>query len=151
MKRWTALCVGLPGSLVMAGAAVWLVASWLGMPLAAAGNGLTLSEAAMLADHADAMRLTAQGADPNAPARVRAGTIDFTEHVMSPLEAATRSRQSGIMQVLIDSGAAITRVNYPVLWCSANRVSNNGAVLGFLDAHRPAGLPAIECAHVPIP
>ena len=151
MTRWAALCVGLPGGLVIAGLAMWLCASWLGMPPAAVGSGLTLAEAAMLADHADAVRLMSEGGDPNAPARVRAGTIDFTEHMMSPLEAATRSRQSGILQLLINSGARITAANYPVLWCSANRLPNNGAVIAFLDPQRPAGLAPIECRDVRIP
>jgi len=149
MKRWAALCVGLPGTLVAAGLAVWLVASWLGLPLAAAGNGVTLSEAAMLADHADVVRLISLGADPNAPARVRAGTLDRAAHVMSPLEAATHSRQSGVMQLLMDSGAAMTATNYPVLWCSANRVPNNRDVTAFLEVHRPAGLPVVDCSTVP--
>jgi hypothetical protein len=140
MRRWPVLCVGLPGTLVIIGLAAWPVASWLGLPFAAAGSGITLSEAAMLADHADVVRMMSQGADPNAPARVRSGLLDFSEHVMSPLEAATRSRQSGIMRLLIDSGAGITATNYQDLWCSANRVPNNQDVIVFLDAHRPAGL-----------
>jgi hypothetical protein len=151
VPTWAALCVAFPGSLVIAGAALWLAMWLLRVPPANAGSDLTLAEAAMLADHADAVRLMHQGADPNAPARVRAATLDFREHVMTPLEAATRSRQSGIMQLLIDSGAWMTATNYPPLWCSANRVPNNGAVLAFLDSHRPAGLPAIECADVRIP
>lgn len=140
MKRWVVLCAGLPGTLVIVGLTLWLAASWLGLPFAAAGDGITLSEAAMLADHADVVRLMSQGVDPNAPARVRPGIFDFGEHMMSPLEAATRSRQSGIMQLLTDSGARITATNYPDLWCSADRVRNNGEVVSFLSAHRPAGL-----------
>jgi hypothetical protein len=139
MKRWVMLCVGLPGTLVIVGLTLWMAASWLGLPFAAAGDDITLSEAALLADHADVTRLISKGADPNAPARLRPGLFDFSEHVMSPLEAATRSRQSGIMRLLTDSGAGITATNYPDLWCSANRVPNNGDVMAFLAAHRPAG------------
>jgi hypothetical protein len=151
VPKWAAVCVALPGSLVIAGAALWMAMWLVSVPPANAGDDLTLAEAAMLADHADVVRLIHQGADPNAPARIRAGTLDFSEHTMTPLEAATRSRQSGIMQLLIDSGATITATNYPPLWCSANRVPNNGAVIAFLDAHRPARLPAIDCADVRIP
>jgi hypothetical protein len=49
-----------------------------------------------MADHADVVRLIHDDADPT-------------------VEAATRSRQSGVLQLLIDSGAAITAANYPVL------------------------------------
>jgi ankyrin repeat protein len=146
-----ALCVALPGSIVIAGAAAWLVMVVLRVPPAIAGVDVTLAEAAMLADHADVVRLVRAGADPNAPARVRAGTLDFSEHVMTPLEAAARSRQSGIVQLLLDSGARMTATSYPRLWCSANRVPNNGAVISFLDLHRPGEVSSIDCASVPIP
>jgi hypothetical protein len=146
MKRWTVLCVGLPGTLVIVGLAAWLVASWFGMPPTAAGTSITLSEAAMLADHADVLRLIRQGADPNAPASVREGMIDFGRRTMLPLEAATRSHQPGIMQLLINSGARIAASNYPSLWCSAQGVPNNADVMAFLIAHQPPGLVPIECS-----
>jgi hypothetical protein len=151
MTRSAALCIGLPGTLVIAGLGAWLVASCVGLPWVGAGDTVTLPEAAMMADHADVVRLIARGGDPNAPARVRSGTIDLAEHRISPLEAATRSRQAGILQLLVDSGARITGGNFPMLWCSATRTPNNEAVIAFLDSHRPAGVPAIECAHVQTP
>lgn len=145
MTRWGALCAGLPGAVVIGALGSWVIASLLHLPPTDASRSLTLPEAAMLADHADVVRLIRGGADPNVPARVRAYTLDLTERVMTPLEASTHSRQAGIVQLLIESGARIDAEDYPALWCSAARVPNNDAVVDFLRAHQPSGLPPIDC------
>jgi hypothetical protein len=108
MKRWAALCVGLPGTLVIAGLAVWLIASLVGLPVVAAGDSATLSEAAILADHADVVRLVSPGgADPNARARARRHARLHRAHDVAARSGdALASVWHGIIQLLIDSGAA---------------------------------------------
>jgi hypothetical protein len=114
------------------GLLLWVGAAILGVPVLT-GPPLTLPEAAALGDRADIALLLESGADPSSNGHVRAGLMDLTDHQMSPLEAATASRQPAVLRMLMDAGARIGPANYPTLWCTAAARFNNGEVLAFLE------------------
>jgi ankyrin repeat protein len=138
--------VALPAAAWVAFSVVWLAASALGIPRDFDGRTMTLTEATAIASHADAARLLRSGADPNAPARLRAHLVRNNETTMTPLEAATGAIRTGPVQMLVDHGAKIDETNYPVLWCAA-RARNNEDMIRFLDSQRPYK-PVIDCRAV---
>ena len=138
--------VALPAGAWVVFCVVWLLLAALDIPKTFDGRTMTLSEAAAVASHADAARLLADGADPNARARLRAGLVRNQEMTMTPLEAAAGAIRTGPVQMLVDRGATIDDTNFPVLWCAA-KARNNRDMLRFLEIHRPAGTP-IDCAAV---
>ena len=126
--------------------AMWLAGAALGIPHAIDGGTMTLPEATAVASYADAARLLAAGADPNAAAKVRAGIVDLHVHTMTPLEAATGAVRTGPVQMLVEHGAVIDQHNFAVLWCAAE-ARRNLDMLRFLGPRRPNGA-AVECGTV---
>jgi len=131
---WTIVCV------------VWLSCAALGIPRAFDGRDMTLTEAAAVASHADAERLLDGGADPNAPARLRAHLVMNDEKAMTPLEAATGMFRTGPVQLLVDHGARIDASNLAVLWCGAE-ARHNQDMLRFLEM-RNGSKPSLDCRTV---
>ena len=138
--------VALPGLAWVVFSVLWLVSAALGIPGRFDGRGMTLTEAAAVASHADAERLLRGRADPNAPARLRAGLVRNNEATMTPLEAATAAIRTGPVQMLVDRGARIDERNFAVLWCGA-AARNNRDMLRFLQEQRP-NAPHVDCANV---
>jgi hypothetical protein len=150
MKRshheWFLLAIAVPPTAWVLFCVVWLAAAAVGLPRGFDGRTMTLSEATAVASYADAARLLRSGADPNAPARVRAGIIRNRESTMTPLEAATGAIRTGPVQMLVEHGAMIDARNYSVLWCGAVARRNND-MLRFLESRR-LSQSAIDCATV---
>jgi len=137
--------VALPAAAWALFCMVWLLLAALGVPARVDGRSMNLTEATAVASHADAARLLAEGADPNARARLRAGLVKNAETMMTPLEAATGAIRTGPVNMLVEHGATIDRGNYTVLWCGA-KSRNNQDMLRFLESRQ---LPApIDCRTV---
>ena len=141
--------------LVTAGAAaiwlvltiVWLAAAALGVQPGGDPKSLTLSEASAVASHADVARLLDAGADPNGTYRVRANLVRNDERMLTPLEAATGAIRSGPLQMLVDRGARIDAMTYPVLLCAA-KARHNDDMLRLLDKHLQSDVYAVDCENV---
>ena len=125
---------------------VWLLCAALGIPRGFDSRSMTLTEATAVASHADAARLLDGGADPTAPARLRAHLVMNDENAMTPLEAATGAIRNGPVQMLLNRGARIDERNYAVLWCGAT-ARRNGDMLRFLESKWPNTAP-IDCTQV---
>jgi hypothetical protein len=138
--------VALPAAAWVACSVIWLVAAVLDIPSGFDGRTMTLPEASAVASHADAERLLRRGADPNAPARLRAHLVRNNDTTMTPLEAATGAIRTGPVQMLVDHGAKIDEINYPVLWCAA-RARNNQDMIRFLES-RDRYQSAVDCDKV---
>jgi hypothetical protein len=136
----------LPGLVWVGFCAIWLLGAALGIPRGFDGRGMTLTEAAAVASHADAARLLDGGADPNAPARLRAHLVMNDEKTMTPLEAATGMFRTGPVQLLVDRGAKIDDSNFAVLWCGAE-AKHNQDMLRFLEM-RNGSKTSIDCRTV---
>ena len=141
------LAVALPGVVWVVGSVLWLSGGAFGFPRSFDGRTLTLTEATVIASYADADRLLRNGADPNAPAHLRAGIVRNRESMMTPLEAATGAIRTGPVQMLVDSGARIDERTFPVLWCAAT-ARRNQDMLRVLASRRPPAQAAIDCATV---
>jgi hypothetical protein len=138
--------VAIPGAAWGVFCVLWLAGAALGIPGGFDGRSMTLTEATAVASHADVARLLSGRADPNAPARLRAGLVRNSEKTMTPLEAATASIRTGPVQMLVDRGARIDESNYAVLWCGAD-ARNNQDMIRFLQMQRPNHAP-VDCASV---
>ena len=138
--------VVIPGAVWVVCCVVWLACAVLGIPRGFDGRGMTLTEASAVASHADVARLLRDGADPNAPARLRAGLVRNGATTMTPLEAATASIRTGPVEMLVDHGARIDESSYAVLWCGA-MARNNQDMIRFLQMRRPTHAP-VDCASV---
>ena len=145
--RLLLVAVASPAFLWVVFCVVWLAAAAAGVPGAFDSRTMTLTEATAIASHADVARLLQRGADPNAPAHLRAGIVRNRELVMTPLEAATGAIRTGPVQMLVDRGAAIDQTTFPVLWCAAV-AHRNGDMLAFLREHSPQADVPIDCAGV---
>ena len=139
--------VALPAAVWVVFSAIWLAASVLGIPRGFDGRTMTLTEATAVASHADVARLLQSGADPNAPAHLRAHLVRNNDTTMTPLEAATGAIRTGPLQMLLEHGAEIDRTTFPVLWCAA-KLRANGDMLRFLELHRPSTPVTIDCSRV---
>ena len=138
--------LAVPGAVWVVFCVLWLVGAAFGIPGGFDGRSMTLTEASAVASHADAWRLLRDGADPNAPARLRAGLVRNGEKTITPLEAATASIRNGPVQMLVDRGARIDDRNYAVLWCGA-MARNNQDMLRFLEARRSGRAP-VDCTRI---
>lgn len=138
--------LALPAVAWAAFSVIWLLSAALGIPRGFDGRGMTLTEAAAVASHADAARLLQAGADPNAPARLRAHLVMNDEKTMTPLEAATGMFRTGPVQLLVDHGAKIDASNLAVLWCGAE-AKHNQDMLRFLEM-RNGSKPSLDCRTV---
>ena len=146
-RDWLLLATAAPAAVWVVFSAAWLAIAAIGGPRAFDGRTMTLTEATAIASYADAARLLRGGADPNAPARLRAGIVDLRARTMTPLEAATGAPRTGPVQMLVEHGAVIDDSNFSVLWCGA-LARGNQDVLRFLRSLRSLGEPSIDCSRV---
>ena len=79
---------------------------------------LTLSEAAALRDDGEAAWLILEGHDPNTRYPVREDLIDGRKHVITPLEAAVRSRRLTMVELLVSHGARPDIDTWTLLVCA---------------------------------
>jgi hypothetical protein len=89
-----------------------------------AGNGLwppdevTLSEAVATRNNAEAVRLIANGANPNQPGYVRDGLLTNGYAVtVKPIEAAVGAQRADSVQMLLNNGASVDQEELTVLRC----------------------------------
>lgn len=73
------------------------------------------------------------GEDPNRPGELRAGILSPTASTLVPIEAAAASRETGIVQLLLDLGASPNADAWQRAWC----VSDAPDVRDLLASHRP--------------
>jgi hypothetical protein len=123
----------------------WLVVS-AANPSAFDSRAMTLTETMAISSYADAGRLLRSGADPNAPGRMRAGIVDLSTHMLTPLEAATGAVRNGPVDMLVEHGAVINEQNYSVLWCAALARANRN-MQQFLQSRSPSSTP-VDCSRV---
>ena len=84
---------------------------------------LTLTEAVLVRDAAESLRLIRAGRDPNRAWPVRADLSETgREDVMTPLEAAVAIRRVEIVHLLLEHGAAVTAAERSVLIDRARRL-----------------------------
>lgn len=107
-----------PGLLALIAAVILVGASFGWHPLWSE-PALNLAEAAALKDLGTIQRLIWDGADPNAPVRVRAGILHDDEMVLTPLEASVGTRTPLAMQFLLANGARMDERGRTVLLCLA--------------------------------
>lgn len=69
----------------------------------------TIPEAIVLGNGPRALEMMAEGADINAPGRIRSGLLDRLEYHVTPLEAALMARRMEIVRLLIRTGADASR------------------------------------------
>ena len=89
--------------------AAYVVAGWVGhqVPFWATPD-LTLTEAVLVRDGAEALRLIRAGRDPNRAWPVRADLSDNNrDEMMTPIEAAVTIRRVEIVRLLIAHGGAV--------------------------------------------
>ncbi len=126
---------------------------WLGM-LAITGisgthpvwnvRARSISEAAAFRDAGAVVRLAKPGSNLNQPQSVRAGIISDQPLMLTPIEAAAVSRQSEMVQLLLNLGASLDdAAEWQRAWCLAG--DSEARIL--LDAHRPSGaVSGFHCA-----
>jgi hypothetical protein len=90
--------------------AAYVVAGWVsGRAPFWTTPDLTLSEAVIVRDAAESLRLIRAGRDPNRAWQVRADLSETgRDEVMTPLEAAVQIRRLEIVHLLFEHGAAVT-------------------------------------------
>lgn len=132
----------------LAGVSLW----WTLGALAAGGlwpaDDVNLAEAVATRNNAEALRLIARGADPNASARVRDGLLTNGYDVtLTPVEAAVAAQRADSLRTLLAEGVRVDPHELLVLRC-LERVRSESAVREMLDA-RASSEPA--CAGVRLP
>ncbi len=108
---------------------------------------MTVSEAIVLTDRATALYLIEHGRDPNRRYHVREGFLRETPAELTPLEAAVSTRETYMVEFLLDRGAVVNETNRRVLVCCA-REHDAPAVAAVLAGGDPQ---AIDCRGVPFP
>jgi len=110
--------------LVPVGLAGYVVAGWVSGPLPFwTAPDLTLSEAVIVRDGAESLRLIRAGRDPNRAWPVRADLSETgRDDVMTPLEAAVAIRRVEIVHLLLEQGAVLTAAERSALIDRAQRV-----------------------------
>ncbi len=134
-----ALALAAPGTLLVLATAAMLCALLFGVDPLWRTESLTLTEAAALRDNGEVARLIDLGADPNAPARVRAAFVhDDAPPLLTPLEAAVGTDRGDMIGTLVDHGAAIDGATWTRLMCFAQSIEADDAAAA-LQARQPAG------------
>jgi hypothetical protein len=111
-------------------------------------DDVTLSEAVATRNNAEALRLIAQGADPNQPGPVREGLLtNGYDVVMLPVEAAVAAQRADSLRMLLANGAFIDGQELQVLRC-LERARHDAGVRDILDA-RASSEP--DCGDVRLP
>ena len=112
VTRWFQQAVMVP-CVVFAALSAW----WAVVPLWPPDD-VTLSEAIATRNTGEALRLIAQGADPNAASRVRDGLlVDGRDVVVTPVEAAVGAQRADALRQLLSYGARIDDRERLVLRC----------------------------------
>lgn len=93
---------------------------------------ITLSEAAATRDTGEIVRLIWRGDDPNVRWRVRRGLLSAVDEEVLPLEAAIRSRELEVVELLVDYGARVDDALRQQLACLAVQV-NVEEIREFID------------------
>ena len=109
---------------------------------------VTLPEAIATRNNGEALRLISQGADPNAPARVRDGLlVNGRDVIVTPVEAAVGAQRADSLRQLLSYGAVIDDRARLVLRCY-EQTRPDSAVREMLDAGASGDL---DCAGVTLP
>ena len=135
-------------SLLIGGALVVMAGALVGWHPFWSEPELTLSEAAALKDLGTMQRVLWRGADPNVPAKVRAGILKEHDLVVTPLEASVGTRTPTAMEFLMSRGARMDSRQRVVITCLAIK-DNATEIIDFLnraDRHAPP-----DCDHVATP
>ena len=99
---------------------------------------VSLSEAVIVRDIAEAVRLIRAGHDPNRSWPVRADLSDNRQsESLTPLEAAIRTRRLEVAQVLVGAGARVTGGAQAALVEYARRVDAPDIADYLLSVHQP--------------
>lgn len=106
---------------------------------------INMSEQAALKDRAGIRAALERGEDPNIPRVVRPDLIKDYPVTVTPLEAAIATRETWLVQFMIDSGALVTDENRERLVCVAREVEA-AAVEEMLAAGK-----AVDCSGVTTP
>jgi len=110
-------------------------------------DDVTLSEAIATRNTGEALRLIAQGADPNAASRVRGGLLVNRDVLVAPVEAAVGAQRADALRQLLAYGARVDDHERLVLRCY-ERARRDSGIREILDAGA-AGEP--DCAGVTLP
>jgi hypothetical protein len=138
------LCVAVPPLLLAVSIAGVLALAAIGVHPLWRSVELTTAEAAALADDAAFVRRVLAGADPNAPAPVRTGTIGSAEQTLTPLEAAILSREVRTVKTVLKYGARLDGEAGRTAVCSAIRRAPH--LVSVLLAHGAADIPPPLCS-----
>ena len=143
------IAVAIPGTVLTLATALMLIGLPFGLDPLWRVEPLTLAEAAALRDNGEVVRLIEAGADPNAPATVRAEFLRNDALTVTPLEAAVGSDRVDIAQVLLDHGARLDAATWTRLMCFATAIEADESQ-SFLEPLRPDGA-SLACDHVQTP
>ena len=136
------IAVMLP-CVVFAALSAWWTVAGLWPP-----DDVTLSEAIATRNTGEALRLIAEGADPDAAFRVRDGLlVNGHDAVVTPVEAAVGAQRAEALRQLLAYGAVIDDHERLVLRCY-ERTRRDSGVRALLD-EGAAGEP--DCAGVTLP
>lgn len=128
---------------VLAALSAWWTVSGLWPP-----DDVTLPEAVATRNTGEALRLIAEGADPNAAGRVRGGLlVNGRDVVVTPVEAAVGAQRADALRQLLSYGAVIGDRERLVLRCY-ERTRRDSGVRELLD-EGATGEP--DCAGVTLP
>lgn len=108
---------------------------------------VSLSEAATLEDIASVVQMIRHGADPSAPAPVRAGVLRAHAVRVTPVEAAVDARRADVLRVLLGNGATLSAPARLPLLCHAE-ARDAEDVVALLASLPPAIEPSVTCAGV---
>jgi hypothetical protein len=139
----------LAGAFVMLPCLVFtaLSAWWTVAPLWPPDD-VTLPEAIATRNNGEALRLIAEGADPNAPGRVRDGLlVNGRDVIVTPVEAAVGAQRADALRQLLSYGAAIDDRERRVLRCY-ERTRPDAGVREVLEAGATA---EPDCTGVTLP
>ena len=138
-----------PGVLLVVLTAGMLTLAAVGVDILWRAETVTVPEALVLGNVAEAARLLEGGADPDAPATVRAGYLLGESVSLTPLEAAVAINRLEGFELMLDYGARIDASSWPRLYCLALR-SDATIVLPKLES-RGAFEALLDCGAVPLP
>lgn len=148
IARVAAVCA-LPGIVLAAISAWWFVTSLWGGGLWPP-DSVTLSEAVVTRNTAEALRLIRSGENPNQPSRVRAGLLTSHDETMMPVEAAVGAQRADVLRMLLANGAVVDDRELAVLRCY-EQTRQDAGVREMLDARANAAPPACAGVRLPIP
>ena len=150
LQRFASVSIALiavPCVVLAAFGAWWTVGSLLGAGLWPPDN-VTLSEAVASRNNAEALRLIAQGADPNRPGHVRDGLLtNGYDATVTPVEAAVGAQRADSLRMLLANGAVVDEQELQVLRCF-ERARRDSGVREILDTRSSA---EPECTDVRLP